>query len=46
MIMMHGMEGMGWSMAVIGLLVLILLVLGIAALIESTSSQVGNRTDP
>ena len=32
--MMHGMEGMGWWMSLFGLLVLILLVLGIAALIK------------
>ena len=30
--MMNGMEGMGWGMGLIGLLVLILIVLGIAAL--------------
>ena len=32
--MMDGMEGMGWGMGLIGLLVLILLVLGIAALVK------------
>ncbi len=31
---MSGMEGMGWGMGLIGLLILILLVLGIAALIK------------
>jgi hypothetical protein len=30
--MMDGMQGMGWGMALIGLLVLILVILGIAAL--------------
>lgn len=32
--MMHGMEGMGWGMGLLGLLVLALLVLAIAALVE------------
>jgi hypothetical protein len=32
--MMSGMEGMGWGMSLFGLLVLILLVLGIAALVK------------
>ena len=32
--MMDGMQGMGWGMGLIGLLVLILLVLGIAALVK------------
>ena len=32
--MMNGMEGMGWGMGLIGLLVLILLVLGITALVK------------
>jgi hypothetical protein len=32
--MTNGMEGMGWGMGLIGLLVLILLVLGIAALVK------------
>lgn len=32
--MMNGMEGMGWGMGLIGLLVLVLLVLGIAALLK------------
>jgi Flp pilus assembly protein TadB len=32
--MMYGMRGMGWGMGLIGLLVLIFLVLGIAALIK------------
>jgi hypothetical protein len=31
---MSGMEGMGWGMGLIGLLILILLVLGIAALLK------------
>jgi hypothetical protein len=39
--MMNGMEGMGWGMGLIGLLVLILLVLGIAALIKYLFS--GNK---
>jgi hypothetical protein len=40
--MMHGsdgmMWGMGWGMGLIGLLVLVLLVLGIAALVKYLSS--------
>ncbi len=32
--MMDGMQGMGWGMGLIGLLVLILVVLGIAALVK------------
>jgi len=32
--MMNGMEGMGWGMGLLGLLVLVLLVLGIAALLK------------
>jgi hypothetical protein len=32
--MMDGMQGMGWSMSLIGVLVLILVVLGIAALVK------------
>jgi len=32
--MMNGMEGMGWGMGLVGLLVVILLVLGIAALVK------------
>ena len=32
--MMDGMQGMGWGMGLVGLLVLILLVLGIAALVK------------
>jgi hypothetical protein len=35
---MYGMEGMGWGMGPIGLLVLVLLVLGIAALVKSLVS--------
>lgn len=31
---MQGMDGMGWGMVLIGVLVLILLVLGIAALVK------------
>jgi len=31
---MDGMQGMGWGMGLIGLLVLILVVLGIAALVK------------
>jgi hypothetical protein len=37
--MMNGMEGMGWGMRLIGLLVLILLVLGIAALAKYLKSK-------
>jgi len=37
--MMNGMEGMGWGMGLIGLLVLILLVLGIAALAKYLMSK-------
>jgi hypothetical protein len=36
--MMNGMLGMGWGMALIWALVVILLVLGIGALIKYTSS--------
>jgi hypothetical protein len=36
--MMSGMLGMGWGMVLIWLLVLILLVLGIAALVKYISS--------
>ena len=32
--MMNGMEGMGWGMGLLGLLVVTLLVLGIAALLK------------
>jgi hypothetical protein len=32
--MMNGMEGLGWGMGIIGLLVLVLLVFGIAALLK------------
>lgn len=32
--MMNGIEGMGWSMGLVGLLVLVLLVLGVAALLK------------
>ena len=39
--MTNGMEGMGWGMGLIGLLVLILLVLGIAALLKYLIS--GNK---
>jgi hypothetical protein len=35
---MYGMEGMGWGMGPIGLLVLVLLALGIAALVKSLVS--------
>ncbi len=35
---MYGMEGMGWGMGLIGLLVLALLILGIAALVKYLSS--------
>lgn len=31
---MQGMDGMGWGMGLIGVLVLILLVLGVAALVK------------
>jgi hypothetical protein len=37
--MMNGMEGMGWGMGLIGLLVLILIVLGIAALVKYLKSK-------
>jgi hypothetical protein len=37
--MMNGMEGMGWGMGLIGLLVLILIVLGIAALAKYLKSK-------
>jgi hypothetical protein len=36
--MMYGMDGMGWGMGLIGLLVLVLLVLGIAALVKYIAS--------
>ena len=32
--MMNGMEGMGWGTGLLGLLVLVLLFLGIAALVK------------
>ena len=32
--MMNGMEGMGWGMGLLGLLVVVLLVLGVAALVK------------
>ena len=32
--MMDGMQGMGWGMGLIGLLLLVLVVLGIAALVK------------
>jgi hypothetical protein len=35
---MHGVDGMGWGMGLIGLLVLVLLVLGIAALVKYIAS--------
>lgn len=37
--MMNGMEGMGWGMGWIGLVVLILAVLGIAALVKYLRSE-------
>jgi hypothetical protein len=37
--MMGGMEGMGWGTGVFGLLVLILLALGIAALVKYLMEQ-------
>lgn len=37
--MMEGMSGMGWSMGLIGLLVVIVLVLGIAALVKYLVSK-------
>lgn len=40
--MMHGMEGMGWTMVLVGLfwlLVVIALVLGIAALVKYLRSK-------
>ncbi len=36
--MMNAMEGMGWGMGLIGLLALVLLVLGIAALVKDLMS--------
>ncbi len=36
--MMNGMEGMGWGMGLLGVLVLALLVLGIAALVKYLTS--------
>ena len=39
--MMNGMEGMGWGMGLIGVLVLILVVLGIAALVKYLMSGRG-----
>jgi hypothetical protein len=39
MTMMNGMEGMGWGMGLFGLLVLVLLVLGIAALAKYLMSD-------
>ena len=36
---MYGMEGMGWGMGLFGLLVLVFLVLGIAALVKYLSSD-------
>ncbi len=36
--MMQGMAGMGWGMGLVGLLVLVLLVLGIAALVKYLAS--------
>ena len=38
---LQGMDGMGWGMGLIGLLVLVLLVLGIAALVKYLVS--GNK---
>jgi len=37
--MMNGMEGMGWGMGWIGLLILALVVLGIAALLKYLMSE-------
>lgn len=37
--MMNGMEGMGWGMGPVGLLVLVLVVLGIAALVKYLMSE-------
>jgi hypothetical protein len=36
---MYGMDGMSWGMSLIGLLLLILLVLGIAALVKYLLSR-------
>lgn len=36
--MMNGMQGMGWGMGLVGLLVLFLIVLGIAALVKYLTS--------
>jgi hypothetical protein len=38
-LMTYGMGGMGWGMGLIGLLVLLLLVLGIAALVKYMTSR-------
>jgi hypothetical protein len=40
--MMSNMEGMGWGMGLVGLLVLALLVLGIAALVKYLSKMQGD----
>ena len=37
--MMNGMQGMGWGMGLVGLLVVVLLGLGIAALVKYLMSQ-------
>lgn len=37
--MMDGMQGMSWGMGLIGVLVLILLVLGIAALVKYLTAR-------
>jgi hypothetical protein len=37
--MMNGMDGMGWGTSLLGLLVLIALILGIAALIKYLASR-------
>jgi hypothetical protein len=36
--MMNGIEGMGWGMGLLGLLALVLLVLGVAALVKYLAS--------
>jgi hypothetical protein len=37
--MMYGLDGMGWGMGLISLLVLVLLILGVAALVKYLASD-------
>jgi hypothetical protein len=37
--MMYGLDGMGWGMGLISLLVLVLLILGVAALVKYLMSE-------